>query len=125
MDEVTGLDEWIADLERAQSQALPEAEAIVAKGAVNVKKSAARRVAGLAHAPAYPHAIGFDLFHLPGSAQARIGPDKGARQGALGNILEYGTSKNAPVPHLAPALDEEAPRLVQALADLGERLLET
>lgn len=123
MDDVTGLDEWIAQLDKAQSQALPQAEAILAKGALNVKNSAMRRVSGHAHSPAYPRTIGYDMYHLPGSARARIGPDKGRRQGALGNILEFGTVNNAPIPHLGPALTEEGPKFERALGDLGVELL--
>lgn len=124
MENVTGLDEWIVQLDRAQSQALPQAEMVLSKGALQIKTSAARRISGHAHSPAYPASIGYDLYHLPGSARARIGPDKGKRQGALGNILEYGTAKNAPLPHLGPSLTEEAPKFERALGDLGAKLLE-
>lgn len=123
MDGVTGLDEWIVQLDKAQSKALPEAEKVLSKGALNIKNSAIRRISGHPHSPAYPRSIGYDLYHLPGSARARIGPDKQRRQGALGNILEYGTVNNAPIPHLGPALTEEAPRFERALGDLGVDLL--
>jgi hypothetical protein len=33
-------------------------------------------------------------------------------QGSLGNIIEFGTSKNAPIPHLGPALDANAADLL-------------
>lgn len=122
--EITGDRELLAALDRAQSRSLPEVEKVVAKGSLNVKKDAARRVSGLKHAPAYPAAIGYDLFHTPGTVQSKIGPDKAKRQGALGNILEHGTRNNAPIPHLGPALDAEEPRYVRALEDLGQDLLE-
>ena len=124
MDGVTGLNEWIADLDRAQSKSLPAVDAVVAKGALNVKKGAAKRIEGHPHAPAYPAAISYDTFHTPGTSRAEIGPDKGKRQGALGNILEFGTVNNPPIPHLVPALDEEGPRFENAIGDLGVRLLD-
>lgn len=124
MENVTGLNEWIVQLDKAQSQALPQAEQVLSKGALNVKNSAIRRISGHPHSPAYGRAIGYDLYHLPGSARARIGPDKAKRQGALGNILEYGTANNAPLPHLGPALTEEAPKFERALGDLAAKLLE-
>lgn len=122
--EITGDRELLAALDRAQSRSVPEVEKVVSRGSLNVKRDAARRVSGLAHAPAYPAAIGYDLFHTLTTVQSKIGPDKGRRQGALGNILEFGTSNNAPVPHLGPALDAEAPRYVKALEVLAGDLLE-
>lgn len=120
---VKGIDELVADLNRAQSRALPEAEAVVKKGADNIKKDWAQRWSGMAHAPALPKAITYDLYHLPGSIRAQVGPDKDKRQGALGNLIEFGSKKNAPRPGGLPALDAEAPRIEKALGDLTEKLL--
>jgi hypothetical protein len=105
---VTGLNELIAGLDRAHSKALPETEQVVAKGALNVKQD---------------WAVTYDLFHLPGSIRAEVGPDKGRRQGALGNLLEFGSAHNAPRPGGLPALSAEAPRMEKALAELAEKLL--
>jgi hypothetical protein len=115
--EVTGLDKLVATFGRMRHGALPAVDAVVARGAGNIQRGARRRVAGLAHAPAYPASITFDLFHTPFTSQAEIGPDKDLRQGALGNILNFGTVKNAPVPHLFPAAEEEAPLFERAIAD--------
>lgn len=122
--EVTGIGELLASLDRAQSRSVPEVEKVVSKGSLNVKQDAARRASGLKHAPAYPAAIGYDLYHGLTTVRSKIGPDKQKRQGALGNILELGTVNNPPIPHLGPALDEEAPRYERALGDLGANLLE-
>jgi hypothetical protein len=118
------LDGLVKAFVRVQAAAVPAVDGVVAKGALNIKTDAARRASGIAHAPAYPRSIGYDLFHTPWTSQAKIGPDKDKRQGALGNILEYGTVKNAPVPHLNPALDAEEPRFVKALGDVASGLLE-
>lgn len=120
----TGLTELIADFGKASLKALPEIEKVISKGALNIKQDAAQRASGLAHARAYPSSIGYDLYYLPGSIRARIGPDKDKRQGALGNLLEYGSVNNPPRPHLSPALDAEAPRTERAIADVAQRLLE-
>lgn len=120
MDDVTRL---VIDLEAAIGATVPAVTGVVSKGALNVKTSAARRISGHPHLPSYPQSISYDLFTLPGSVRAEIGPDKDKRQGALGNIPEFGTVNNAPLPHLGPALEEEAPRFERALADLGARLL--
>lgn len=112
---VTGLTELIATFGKVRVGLLPAVDAVVEKAAVNVKTDAARRVSGLAHAPAYPASITYDLFHTPFTSRATIGPDKDKRQGALGNLLEYGSVKNAPIPHMHPAADAEEPRFVAAL----------
>lgn len=122
--QVTGDRELLAALDRAQSRSVPEVEKVVSKGSLNIKQDAARRASGIAHAPTYPASIGYDLFHGLTTVRSEIGPDKAKRQGALGNILEFGTRNNAPIPHLGPALDTEAPRYVKALEDLGRDLLE-
>jgi len=118
------LDRWTLRLGEAVSAAPDEAAKVVEKGALNIKKGAQARVSGLRHAPAYPRSITYDMgWDLRGPV-AEIGPDKTKRQGALGNILEYGTVNNAPIPHIKPATDEELPRYERAMEDLAARLLE-
>lgn len=118
-----GLNEWIGVLEDAAVDVLPEARKVIAKAALNIKKDAQKKISGVAHAPHYPRAIGYDTAISGTTVSAEIGPDKNKRQGALGNILEYGTSNNAPLAHLGPALDYEAPNLERYLGQLGEDLL--
>lgn len=117
------VDRWVAQMDRAASDAPAEAAKVVERGAVNIKKDARNRVTGLAHAPAYPRSITYDTWQGLRGPMAEIGPDKTRRQGALGNILEHGTLNNAPVPHMLPAAQAEAPRFERALEDLGTRLL--
>lgn len=105
----------------AQISTVPKTAAVVAKGALNIKTEAARFASGIRHAPAYPRSITFDLG--TNGLSAEIGPDKGRRQGALGNILEYGTSKNPPLAHLGPAFDREVPRFVTAIEAVAGGLL--
>lgn len=122
---VEGLDELVADLTAAPRKVAVGAVAVVTKAAVNIRDDARRFASGIAHAPAYPASITYDLdvSYTTGDVRAEIGPDKDRTQGALGNILEYGTSKNAPLSHLGPALDIEGPRLVDGMADMAGRVL--
>lgn len=59
-----------------------------------------KNVSGLIHAPAFPSSITYDLKGFSGFGatviESEIGPDKGRAQGALGNLLEYGSVNNAP-----------------------------
>jgi len=115
--------EFGVDLGNVEKRFLDDVEAVVTKGALNIKKDSAKRIRGHPHAPHYPRSISYDVKRTFGGIEAEIGPDKDRRQGALGNILEYGTINNPPLPHLAPALDAEEPKYVRALEDLFGRLL--
>lgn len=115
-------------LGRVPARLLPEVRGVVERGAVNVKNEARRFVSGLRAAPAYPASITYDVsgtgLLLSGAIEAEIGPDKAKRQGALGNILEYGTINNAPHAHLGPALDREGPAFEANLERVAAKALE-
>lgn len=121
---VDGLTEVVTTLSKAASRALPETAAVAGRGALNIKKDWQARWKGLKHAPALPYAVGYDVGFGLRSVFAVIGPDKGKRQGALGNLLEFGSVNNAPTPGGLPALATEAPKFERALEDLTERLLQ-
>jgi hypothetical protein len=101
-----------------------EVRQVVSRGALNIKRDAQRGSRGLKHAPAYPSSITYDISSLPTAISAEIGPDKQRRQGALGNLIEYGSVNNPPRPHIRPAADREQPRFEKALEDLARKPLE-
>lgn len=119
----TGLKEWRGVLADAPADVVPETRKVVAKASLNIKNDAKKKISGLAHAPHYPRAIGYDTAVAGTKVTSEIGPDKRKPQGALGNILEYGSVNNAPLAHLGPALDFEVPNLERYLGELGEDLL--
>jgi hypothetical protein len=121
---VTGLTELTEDLEYARDHVLEETRKVVKRGANNIKKDAKERWSNLAHAPALPRAISYDVTVSGSTISAEIGPDKEKRQGALGNLLEYGSVNNVARPALGPALDAEEPRFLKALEDMAAGLLE-
>lgn len=121
---VTGLTELARDLAEADDVAVREVRQVVSRGALNIKQEWQRRWSGIGHAPHIPRAVTYDTRFSGDSAEAEIGPDKGRRQGALGNILEFGTSKNAPIPGGLPALQHEEPKFVRALEDAGGKVLD-
>jgi hypothetical protein len=116
--------EFGVDLGKVPARFLKDVEAVVAKGSLNIKQDAAEKISGHAHLPHYPKSISYDIKRTFTTIEGEIGPDKGRMQGPLGNILEYGTPKNRPLPHLAPALDAEEERFVNALERLFDNLLE-
>lgn len=109
------------EFDEALTDDMTAVRAVVARGALNIKTDARRRISGHPHSPAYPSSITYDIRVGPTSAEAEIGPDKQRRQGALGNILEYGTVHNAPIPHIRPAAEQELPRFERALEELAVR----
>lgn len=127
MTDISGLTELVADLTAAPGRVQRKVDGVVKKGAVNIVKDARQRASGNRYAPRYPSSITFDSGWERGAYVAEIGPDKSlpGRQGALGNILEFGVpSKNtAPQPHLRPAFDIEEPKFVQAMENLADEAL--
>lgn len=110
------------DIERAARIAPALAAPVVTKAAVNIKTDARQRISGHPHAPRYPYSISFDAVHVTSTgAQTDVGPDKDKTQGALGNILEYGTRHNAPLPHMGPAGEAEEPKFARALEELAQK----
>lgn len=111
-------------LEQAAAGAEPALRGVVARGALNVKndwRNNATQSAGR-HARLYPGSISYDLDSVPGGATAQIGPDKARPQGALGNLLEYGSANNAGHNDGGHALDAEEPRMVAAVEAVAEQL---
>ncbi|MCW2899697.1 MAG: hypothetical protein JWO67_1962 [Streptosporangiaceae bacterium] len=102
---VIGLSGVVGSLTRAPALLAVTTRQAVTVTARKVRDDARDRIKGHKYLPAYPYSITYDVKTTAEGAEAEIGPDKGRTQGPLGNIIEYGTSKNAPLPHLGPALD--------------------
>lgn len=67
----------------------------------HVRDTARENAVGMGHAPAFPYSITYDIegsgSRATGSQlSAEIGPDKERPQGALGNLIEYGSVNNPP-----------------------------
>jgi hypothetical protein len=102
-----------------------EGRAVVSKGALNIKRDwrANARASSGAHARLYPGSISYDVTEGPGEIEAVIGPDKAKAQGALGNLLEFGSVKNPPHNDGGRALDAEEDRFVAAVEAMAGRVL--
>ena len=100
------------------------ARGVVARGALNIKngwKAKAMASSGR-HARLYPGSISYDMLVHPTGAAAEIGPDKGRPQGPLGNLLEFGSSKNPPHNDGGRALLAEQAAFVAHVAAIGAEL---
>lgn len=122
----TGTDDLRA-LEQTLNQAAEiaprDARKIVSKGCLNIKTEWRRTWSGYPHAPRLPYSITYDTKSLPHGASGEVGPDKDKPQGPLGNLFEFGSVNNAPIPGGAPAAEREEPRLVKAAEDAALKAL--
>ena len=112
---VTGLNLVVEDLNMFPVRVAVNARRAVQVTSRKVRDDARNRIKGHKYLPAYPYSITYDTKVTAEGVEGEIGPDKGRAQGPLGNIVEYGTSKNAPIPHLGPALDANAEDLVAGI----------
>ncbi|WP_432136831.1 hypothetical protein [Streptomyces sp. bgisy154] len=112
------------DLEAAPARIGRDLTSVVNRGALNVKRGwqANARTSSGRHARLYPSSISYDPHPVPAGASAEIGPDKSRPQGALGNLLEFGSVNNAPHMDGARALADEEPRFLAAVAVVADPL---
>jgi hypothetical protein len=113
--DVIGLTVVVDDLGTFAERLRVNAAKAVKVTSQKVRDDARNRIKGHKYLPAYPYSITYDVKVTAEGVEGEIGPDKGLAQGPLGNIIEYGTSKNAPLPHLGPALDANAEDLVAGI----------
>ncbi len=123
MSDISGLDELVADLRDAPGRVQRKVDAVVIKGAVDIKNDWRERASGNRHAPLYPASIGFDAGWKAGAFEAEIGPDKDKPQGALGNLLTYGSANNPPSGDDVAVAEAEAPKFLKAMSDLADGVL--
>lgn len=108
------------ELTGAGPRAVPAMAAVVAVAANGVRDTLRAEAQGHRRFPAFPRSITADVRGL----QAEIGPDKNLRQGALGNLLYFGTSKSGPtLPHPERALEAASPGFVKAVEETALRVL--
>jgi hypothetical protein len=119
--DASAVDRLAVTIGKAEVKAAAGMFAVAKKAGQNVKDGMARDAEGISHAPAFPRSISYSIY--PGGLRTvvvEVGPDKDRPQGALGNILYFGTSNNGPVRDIGKALRDETPRFERALLDLGE-----
>ncbi|MFB9953534.1 hypothetical protein [Cellulomonas denverensis] len=121
-NEIEGLRELTADLARIASRALPDVDAILKKGADNIKADMVADAAGSAHFGAMAPSISYDSAYRLGQPAYEIGPDKGrgkaGRAASLANIAYFGGANGGGgTLDIDAPLKAEEPRLMKALDD--------
>lgn len=122
--DVSEVNELGADLGKIPGRMVPPMIAAVTKSSTGVRDAMRRDAQGHAHFPHFPNSITADVKVKVGLIEAEIGPDKGLTQGALGNILYFGTSKNGPVLNINAGLDQEAPKFQKAVEEAAGKLFD-
>lgn len=109
----------IADLSASTKGLLPKVDAVVKKGADNVKKDLNGQARHSTHFNAMDGSITYDSNYRLGLVQYEVGPDKRRRGGALGNIFFFGGANGGGgTGDLDGAMRTEEPHMVKALGDL-------
>ena len=116
--DASDLSKLAADIGKAPAKSGRTLRQAIEVTARNIRDAAREKASGLEHAPAFPASITYDVGAnhslrretLGGGGAdtilAEIGPDKDRTQGALGNLLEYGSVNNSPRGIMHGALQE-------------------
>lgn len=118
---VSGLAQVTAEFDVAAKTTVAQAKQVVSKGCLNIKNDWQQAWSGLRGEHKLARSISYDVIVTADAITGVVGPDKSRAQGPLGNIIEFGTSRNAPIPGGRPALEREAPRFVEAMSQIGPR----
>lgn len=110
------------DFGRAAGRAVPLVDRVVKRAAQNVKNAMVSEAESSGHYKHFSRSISYDRSARVGVIGYEVGPRKSGPQGALGNLLYFGSVNNGPVLDIEVGLRDEAPRLVDNLAQLAERL---
>lgn len=118
------LERLFNDLHAAPVKVMAGLAATTSKAALKVKTEAARNAPlRKGHARAYPKSITYTLETDSHSVSAEIGPDKDLPQGALGNLIEFGSVHNPAEPSLIPAWEAESEIYVGFVGLVGEQAI--
>ncbi|MFJ4287974.1 hypothetical protein ACIPY0_20215 [Paenarthrobacter nicotinovorans] len=101
--------------------AFDDVDAVNKKGALNIKNEMIADVSSSPHFHGMAGSITFEHENGPGVIRRVIGPDKGRRGGALGNIYYFGTSRGGGSGDIDKPLRSEEPRYVSELERLAAR----
>jgi len=118
------LERLAAALAKASFKTVPAVAAVVAKGAQNVKDRMAEDARSSGSYKHFHRSISYDVNMGLGGIEAEIGPDKDRLQGALGNVLYFGTSKNAPVLDIEAGLRVESAEFEKYVAEAADKALD-
>jgi len=111
------------DMRRVDSRMSRHVRPVVERGAVQIKNDLQAEMRKSRHFAPVARGISYDMRSPGGAYEAEIGPEKGS-PGSLANIAYFGDSLGAgTVEDPTAALEREAPKFADALADLAADLV--
>lgn len=114
--DTSGLSDLAGDLAAATPKLAKDVRATMARGALNIKNALRDQATGHPSSVHFPASITYDSEVVTDGVAYEIGPDKTRPQGALGNILYFGTAATPPILRdPGEALHDEVPSLVEHL----------
>lgn len=113
------------DLGKVSKEVEREADKVLERGALGVKNAMAEdaRARHSGSGKHFPNSISYDRRYGVGRMSYEIGPDKSRRQGALGNLLYFGSRNNAPTLDIEAGLIAEEPKLLSEMGKMLERVM--
>lgn len=121
----SGLADLANDLRNAANKTPQRVHRIVSRHGTNTEKSWRRLYLASSvhgHAKYYPAAVTKDMRSMGEWITAEVGPDKGKRQGPLGNLIEFGSRNNTGQREGEKAIGIEEPHFIRSMeraADLN------
>lgn len=112
------------DLGKTTKAVEKEADRVLERGALGVKNAMvedAQRLTG--HAKHFHRSISYDRRYGVGRMGYEIGPDKDRIQGALGNLVYFGSKNNAPQLDIEAGLIAEEPKFLSEMGKMLERVM--
>lgn len=97
-----------ADFRRSPGLTMAQVVATTVRAGKNIQRQARAAAPSGGHAKLYAGKITTSTKTTAWSVETEVGPLQSG-QGALGEILEFGTARSGPHPHLMPAADAEIP----------------
>lgn len=121
LSEVTAL---ATDLGKVSREVEREADKVLERGALGVKEAMVAEARSLTgHARHFHRSISYDRRYGVGRMSYEIGPDKDRVQGALGNLLYFGSKNNAPQLDIEAGLIAEEPKFLSEMSKMLERVM--
>lgn len=120
-DAAAELHAFSRDLSEIADGAYRDVDAVLKKGALNIKNEMIADVSKSPHFRGMAGSITFEHENTRDVIRRVIGPDKERKGGALGNIYFFGTSRGGGSGDIDKPLRNEEPRLNSALDGLLQR----
>lgn len=125
--DITGAEELVREFAQAGGGLVNEVRPVIAKGALNIKTTMRDDLAGSKHFRQTARSVTYDTRAGQAFASAEIGPvTQGQTVGDLAHFAYFGGANGGggTVRDPQEALDEEEPRLLDALGDVLDGLFE-